>query len=168
MSKSKKPAAPLKQAVVDAAQVMRFDHWMRFYFLKEKDGKLVYEVPAEAVAEVQANHSHLEGLLDMVNERETDQERSTTAVCSFIAARLDGMVYKEGTISEVFDSPAFKIEMYLFSLWNQSHEAMLDENPVDFTEWERLYAEWRESSQVKEYEAKLVSSPAQRRSDSTQ
>lgn len=167
MSKTNKAQA-FAQAVKDATQVLRFEHWLRFYFLKEKDGKLVYEIPEAMVDDVRLKFPNLQGLVDILNNEETDQERSTTTVCTFMAARLDGQAHPEGVISQVFDSPGFKIEMYLFSLWNQSHEGLLEQEERDFTEWERLYAEWRASEQVKAYEAKLVLSPGQKGTARTQ
>lgn len=167
MSKTKK-APDFNQAVKDATLVLRFEHWLRFYHLKDKDGKLVYEVPEAVVDDVREKHPNLLSLLDILNNEETDQERSTTTVCAFMAARLDGQAHPEGVMGKVFDSPTFKIEMYLFSLWNQSHEGLLDQEERGFDEWERLYAEWRESEKVKAYEAKLVLSPGQKGSPKTQ
>ena len=167
MSKTNKAQA-FAQAVKDATQVLRFEHWLRFNYLKEKDGKLVYGIPEESLARVREQYPNLQGLADIFNNEETDQERSTTTVCAFMAARLDGQAHPEGVISQVFDSPGFKIEMYLFSLWNQSHEGLLEQKELDFAEWERLYAEWRASEQVKAYEAKLVLSPGQKGTARTQ
>ncbi len=167
MSKTKK-APDFSQAVKDATLVLRFEHWLRFYYLKDKGGKLVYEIPADVLASLAEEHPHLHGLADVFNNEETDQERSTTTVCTFMAARLDGQAHPEGVMNAVFDSAAFKIEMYLFSLWNQSHEGLLDQETRSFGEWEGLFAEWRESEQVKAYEAKLVLSPGQKGSGKTQ
>ncbi len=166
--RAKSKAQDFAQAVKDATQVLRFEHWLRFYYLKDKDGKLVYEIPEEMQTRVREQHPNLQGLVDVLHNEETDQERSTTTVCAFVAARLDGQAHPEGVMAAVFDSPAFKIEMYLFSLWNQSHEGLLDQEERDFSEWERLFAEWRQSEQVKAYEAKLVLSPGQKGSGATQ
>jgi FMN phosphatase YigB (HAD superfamily) len=50
--------------------------------------------------------------------------------------------------------------MQLFNLWTQSHEAQLDKAFMDFNAWKKLYAEWKESPEVREYFKTLASNAA--------
>ena len=163
-----KLSTDVAKAALDTSEVLRFEHWLRFYYLKERGGALVYDVPQAVVEKVRADAPHLAGLMEMVNGAETDQQRATENVCAFMASRMDGQKYQEGVLAKVFDSPSFKIEMYLFGLWNQSHEGLLDQEERDFAQWEKLYAEWRQDEKVKAYVAKLVSSQGQAGSTATQ
>ncbi|WP_029897428.1 hypothetical protein [Desulfohalovibrio reitneri] len=168
MSDKQKLVSKARQATEDVLEIMRFEHWVRFYYVKERDEKLFIEVPDEKVEDIRSRRQEFAELVDMVNNEEIDQQKSQENLCSFIASRLDGRKYKEGMVEQVMNSNTFKLESYLFGLWNQTHEALLDDEPVDFDEWERMYKEWRKSEEVANYVSKLVMTKGAPSSTATQ
>lgn len=150
----------VKNAVKDAIEIFQFDQWLRFYFVKEKDGGLEIEIPDEVLADIREKHPVLHPFADLVNNAATDYQRSQENVCSFVAARLDGQKYEAAIMPRVFDDATFKVEMYMFNVWMKMHEAMLDEEYADFGEWLEMYAGWSGMDEVQEYRAKLLKSGA--------
>ena len=147
----------LKQALEDAMEVIMFETWVRHYFLTEKDGKLFVDIPQDVQDDVESKHPHVAGLSALMNQDFIDQESSQRAVCSFIAARLDGTRYESNFMSHVLDHRNFKIESYVFNVWLRMHEQFLDEERKPFEEWKEMYENWRKMEQVAEYVAKLYS-----------
>jgi hypothetical protein len=143
-------------AVKDITEVMRFESWLRFYFVAEQeDGTLKIEVPEPAEKMIREKYDQYVDLLELVNHKPTDYETSVSTVCQYVVAKFDGKKYKVGTASEVFDSKDFQTEMYLFNVWQQAHEAQLDQTPMEFDKWEELYGQWKNSEQVQEYFQKV-------------
>lgn len=150
----------IRNAPNEVLDIMQFEHWLRFYFVEEVDGKLELRVPDKEMERIKDELPVMHSLVELLNNREITQQLCTETVCSFIAARLDGQKYPEGTITRVFDGKKFKLEMYLFSLWNRTHEAKLDEEYLFYPSWQKMFAEWKETDEVKQYIAKLtISAP---------
>jgi hypothetical protein len=147
---------PFTSAVADIAEVFMFDHWIRYYFAVEKDGKVMVEVPEADMKNLYEHEQHLAPLADMLNHGEISYEKSQSSVCAFIGARYDGSKYGPGVITQAFDSKLFKIEQYVFGVWLKGHEAYLDERKMPFAEWREMYAGWNGLDQVKEYRQKLM------------
>jgi hypothetical protein len=149
----------LDDAVREVAEVFQFEQWMRFYFLKEEEGdKLRLEVPEEMVRRVEEKTPHLKELLDEMNHDLVDYETSQKAVCSFVGTHIEGVKHSPYLVPKVFDSKDFKLEMYLFNLWLKAFEERFDIEPdKGFDEWQELYAEWRETDEVKKYIQELDS-----------
>ncbi|WP_319764283.1 hypothetical protein [Maridesulfovibrio sp.] len=143
------------KAVEDITEVFMFDHWTRFYFIFEEDKKLMVKVPEEVCNQVDKEFPGLKGLLDLMNNDEIDQQRSMKIVCSYIGSRFDGSKYSDKIVPKVFDSKAFKMEMYLFNLWIKGHESYLESEVMSFADWKDLYAGWREQDEVKNYVERL-------------
>lgn len=143
-------------AVADIAEVFMFEHWLRHYFVVEKDGKLFLEVSQDDLKDIYEKEEHLAPLLDMLNHGELSYEKCQASVCSFVGARYDGSKYGPGVITGALDSKSFKIEMYVFSVWLKGHEQYLDERRMPFAEWREMYAGWNAMDQVKEYRKKLL------------
>jgi hypothetical protein len=151
----------LTQAGLEVSEIVQFEHWLRFYFIAEReDGKLFMLIPDENMASIKEKYPKLAPLAEMIQGVEMDQQASMENLCAFISSRLDGQKYAEGTIERVFDNKAFKIENYLFNLWAQSHEGLLDEEFQDFDRWRELYTAWKHSDEVQHYLQNLVLSPA--------
>ncbi|BDQ34916.1 hypothetical protein [Pseudodesulfovibrio portus] len=148
----------VKNAVNDALEIFQFDQWLRFYFVKEKNGELWIEIPEEVLAELKVKFGPLHSYADMVNNAITDYKRSQENVCSFVAARLDGQKYEATVLPQVFDNATFKIEMYMFNVWLKMHEAILDEEYQGFESWTEMYEGWNSMEEVRTYRAKLVKS----------
>jgi len=143
-------------AVADIAEVFMFEQWLRHYYVVEKAGKLLLEVPEDDYKSIYENEAHLAPLLDMLNNTEISYEKCQDSVCSFVGVRYDGAKYGPEVVAKSLDSKAFKIEMYVFSVWLKGHEAYLDEGVLPFSEWREMYKGWNSLDQVKEYRKKLM------------
>jgi hypothetical protein len=148
----------VKSAVKDAVEIFQFDLWLRFYFVTKKNDELWIEIPDEVMAQVKEDHPALHRLADLVNDAVIDYKRAQENVCSYVGARLDGQKYEATVLPKVFDSSAFKVEMYIFNLWMKMHEKYLEEDYLNFNEWLEMYDGWNSLDEVKEYRAKLVES----------
>jgi len=148
----------VKNAVKDALEIFQFDQWLRFYFVKEKNGELWIEIPGDILAGLKEKNPSLHSFADLVNNAVTDYQRSQENVCSFVAARLDGQKYEATVLPQVFDNATFKVEMYMFNVWLKMHEAHLDEEYMDFDGWMEMFDGWNSMDEVREYRAKLVKS----------
>lgn len=148
----------VKNAVQDALEIFRFDQWLRFYFVVDKDDQLWIEIPEDKLAKIKEDHPELYRFADMVNDSVLDYQRSQDNVCSFVAARLDGQKYESTVLPQVFDDAKFKVEMYLFNVWQKMHEPHLDEEFTDFNGWMEMYDGWTSMDEVKEYREKLLAS----------
>ncbi|MBU1248892.1 MAG: hypothetical protein KKB70_09345 [Proteobacteria bacterium] len=146
----------IAKAAVDACQVLMFDQWMRHYYVKEEGEKLFLSIPEEKMKDIEEKYPDLHPLSAMVNEEELTYEKSQATVCSFIGSRFDGQKYDPTIMPKVFDSKEFKLEMYVFNLWMKGHMSYLDENLLDFSEWQEMYAEWKMMDQVQAYLKKLA------------
>ncbi len=143
-------------AIKDIAEVFMFDQWLRHYYVVEKDGKLFLEIPEQDHKDLFEKEEHLAPLADMQNNGELTYEKCQATVCAFVGARYDGSKYGPDVVSRAMDSKAFKIEMYVFSVWLKGHEKFLDERRMNFAEWREMYTEWNNLAEVKEYRRKLA------------
>lgn len=150
----------VKNAVRDAVEIFQFDQWIRFYFVVEKDGQLHIAIPEDRMREIREQFPALYPFADMVNDSPLDYKRSQDNVCSFVASRLDGEKYEPTVLPQVFDNAKFKVEMYLFNVWQKMHEPHLDEGYMDFGGWLEMYEGWNSLDEVREYRDKLLQSGA--------
>ncbi|THB65847.1 MAG: hypothetical protein D6E12_11700 [Desulfovibrio sp.] len=139
------------QAVVDVAEIMKFESWLRFYFLVEEDNTLYMRLSDQAQERIKEAYPHLAPLVEQVKDTAVTYENSVNTVCTFVASSLDGSKYAMGTVNEVFGSPEFQTEMQLFHIWTQAHEDQLDQGFVDFNNWNELFEKWKNSPEVKEH-----------------
>lgn len=156
----------LRQATDNVMDVVMFEQWLRFYYTKELDTKdengspnLTIDIPEAVLATVRQELPHLVGLAEMVQGHPLTYQSSCDSVCAFVATSMDGGQLPAGAVEKVFDSREYKIEHYLFNLWLSSHEAKLDETPSGYSEWRRMYAEWRATEEVKRYVDNLAATP---------
>ena len=145
-----------ENAVSDVSEIVRFEQWLRFYYVVEEGETLKLAVPEEVLEALRKDHAFLVPLAEMLNNGEITPELSQTTVCNFVGARLDGNKYALGVCDNIFDAAAYKIESYVFNLWLKGHEAYLDERAHTFAEWEEMYSEWRKLEEVRDYVAKLT------------
>ncbi len=135
-------------ALMDAAEIMQFESWLRFYFIQEEGDALMLRVPEQAVEKIKENYEHLAPLLETMNDCEMTYENSVNTVCQFVVTSLDGNRYSSGVVGNVFDSPEFQREMKLFHIWTQVHEEQLEQAPMEFETWRKLFGEWKSSDKV--------------------
>ncbi|MDR2695710.1 MAG: hypothetical protein LBC79_04950 [Deltaproteobacteria bacterium] len=146
-----------QEAVRRILEVVMFENWLRFYFLTEPEGGgLALAVPEQGLARIREQHPHFIPLVEELNGREISFELSRRAVCTFVAAQLDGKAMPVNTADSVLDSAGFQLEVHLFNSWVQGHEEQLDRNFVDFSSWARLFEQWRNSGKVKAWAAGLA------------
>ena len=140
----------LFKAVADVAEVMQFENWLRFYFVKDEDGTLYLRVPEQAQERITEKYPHLAPLMEEVKDTAVTYESSMNSVCEFVARNLDGEKFPMGTVSQIFGTPEFQTEMQLFNLWAQAHEDQLDQAFLDFAMWSELFQKWKSSEEVRQ------------------
>jgi hypothetical protein len=137
-------------AVQDICEILMFENWLRFYFIKEGEGDtLTIEVPEASLARITEQHAHLVPLVEALNGQVIDHTTSQQAVCTYVAAHVEGQRMRDGVPATVFGSTTFQNEIQLFGVWVQTHEEQLDKGFLDFATWKALFAEWRNSDKVK-------------------
>ncbi|WP_243438643.1 hypothetical protein [Fundidesulfovibrio soli] len=146
--------------ICDLSRVFSFEHWARFYYTVERDGKTFLEVPAEVVEECRKKHPDLAPLLDETNNQELTYESSCQNVGAFVCRLYDGERYGPGVVTKTIDSKDFRIELHMFGLWLKGHENYLDEHNVDFDTWLEMFTEWNKLEQVAAYRTRLMESSA--------
>ncbi|MDL2316762.1 hypothetical protein LJC59_06750 [Desulfovibrio sp. OttesenSCG-928-A18] len=158
-------------AVSRITEVVMFENWLRFYFIDEQDDKLYIRLPEKAMQQLRSRYANLYGLAEYLNEMEIEHKTSLEAVCLFVSQQMDGGANSEGLIARVFDSLQFQVKLQLFGSWVQSHEEQLDSAFMEFSEWQRLFAQWLERDEVREYARQLMDHtplPATNSTDTTQ
>lgn len=148
-----------KHAVADVAEIIHFEHWIRFYFIREEGETLKVEIPSDVMDEIEKNHPALLDLAKLMDGNSIDFQSSMETVMAFVSSRLDGAKYTTNTITNMLDSKDFQVEMQLFNLWLQGHEGYLDEKARSFGEWQELYEGWLNLDKVQEFKAKMLSAP---------
>lgn len=138
------------QAVTDVAEVMKFENWLRFYFVRDEEGTLYMRVPEQAQERINEKYPHLAPLVEEIKDSPVTYEQSLNTVCQFVARSLDGEKYPMGTVSQVFSAPEFQTEMHLFNLWTQAHEEQLDQGFLDFATWDEIFEKWKNSDEVRQ------------------
>lgn len=146
-----------KEAVVDVSEVMKFENWLRFYFIKGEEGDaLRIEIPEENLEKIKADYPHLSDLAVQYNGNLIDYQKSCNMTCAHVSLTYDGNKYKGQTVADTFDSKELKIEMYLFGMWMQGSEDQLDEEFMEFSEWVEGYESWKNTPEVQDYLARLT------------
>lgn len=146
-----------KEAVVDVSEVMKFENWLRFYFIKEEEGDaLRIEIPEENMEKIKADYAHLADLAEQYNGDLIDYKKSCDLTCAHVSLKYEGSKYPGQTVADTFDSKELKIEMYLFGMWMQGSEDQLDEEFMEFTEWIEGYESWKSMPEVQDYLARLT------------
>ena len=146
-----------QQALQRILEVVIFENWLRFYFITEAcESGLTLAVPEQGLMRIRELYPQLMPLVEELNGKEISFELSRRAVCTFVATQLDGKVMPADMANLVLDSAGFQLEMHLFNNWVQGHEEQLDKNFMDFSAWQRLFKEWRNSGKVKEWAAGLA------------
>jgi primosomal replication protein N len=52
-----------------------------------------------------------------------------------------------GMVPQTLDQSQFQLELALFNVWSNLHEAQLEEGILGFEIWENFFKEWKESDQ---------------------
>lgn len=149
-------------------EVVMFENWLRFYFIAEEGDTLSIRLPEKAMEQLKKRYGHLYGLADRLNNVAISHDTSMNEVCLFISGGFDGHPMPDHVIADVFASAAFQVEIELFNHWVQAHEAQLDASFLEFSEWQRLFAEWEKADEVREFRKTLAERQVLSRSDASE
>lgn len=145
-----------KTAVNAVSEVMKFETWLRFYFIAEQGDQLRVDIPEGVLDDIRAKQPHLADMAERYNGLDMDYETSRQEICNFLVGGVKDM--DMDMIPRVMDSPELRLEMHLFHLWMTGHESILDEEFTDFGWWLENFANWRDSDEVQAF-AKRMSAP---------
>lgn len=149
-----------REEVKQLLEVVMFENWLRFYFIKEEKGpqernggetiRLTLEMPDKTLEKIKELYPALFPLAKELNGRNIDFETSRNAVITYIMEVLDGNRMPQGEAQRVLGSVIFQTELQLFHSWVQIHEIQLDKGFADFGTWKKLFEQWRNSPAAKE------------------
>lgn len=149
-----------KEEVRLILEVLMFENWMRFYFIKEEKIKpegggeeavrLKMDMPEKTLGKIKELYPDLYPLAKEINGRNIDFETSRTAVLAYVMEALDGTKMPRGEAQRVLSSATFQTDLNLFHAWLQMHEAQLDQGFAPFDVWRDMFAKWKESPAAKE------------------
>ncbi len=145
--------------IQDLMRVFSFEHWARFYYTVERDGKPFLDVPADVMETCRQKYPDLAPLLEQANGQELTYESSCKNVGAFVCRLYDGAKYGPSVVDKALDSKAFRIQLHMFGVWLKGHENYLDQHDVDFDLWTEMITEWKKLDQVRAYQEKLATSP---------
>lgn len=147
--------AAFKDEVKLVLEVLMFENWMRFYFIKEEpvateDGKeeavnLKMELPEKTLDKIKELYPDLYPLAKEMNGRNIDFETSRTAVLAYVMEAVDGVKMPRGEAQRILSSATFQTDLQLFHTWLQMHETQLDQGFAPFDVWRDMFAKWKES-----------------------
>jgi len=145
--------------IKDIMRVFILEHWARFYYAEERDGKTFLEMPPEALEKSRQETPDLAPLLEETNNTELTYESSCQNVGAFVCRMLDGEKYPPGKVTKTLDSRPFRIEMHMFALWLKGHETYLDQNPQGYHDWLEMFTNWMLMDEVKAFATRMEQSP---------
>lgn len=145
----------MQNAMQDISELMQFENWIRFYFVREEADTLYVRIPDEALQRIEEDYPTYMSLVEALNNNPIDYETSMTTLCKQAVNIFEGDKYPLGIAGEVFDSKDFQAEMHLFNIWVQSHEEQLDQAFMEFKKWMEIFNEWKKDERVVEYHSKL-------------
>lgn len=132
-----------KSALKDIADVCKFEMWLRFYFIEEKDDKIFMNIPQEAMDHIKKEYSFLSEFAERINKQYLDPNKSQRMILEFIGEKLDGKKYNPELMPSVLNSKSLEVELSLFHLWVRAYEDELDEKVFTFKEWMELFEAWK-------------------------
>lgn len=146
--------------VKEITRVFLFEHWARFYYAVEREGKVFLEVPADVMESCKQKYPELTPLLEESNGKEMTYEASCVNVGAFVCRALEGDKYKSGDVVKALDSKPFRVEQQMLALWLKGHEAYLDQHQLTFDDWMEMFHNWMQMEQVKTFADKLHQTPS--------
>ena len=144
-------------------QGMRFEHWLRFYFSEDMEGRengAVLRVPSSFAESCEREHPELIQILNELQGNEIGMERSRDAVFSFIGdvtGIRQGSEEFERVMSGLAGDEEFRRNIDFFHSWVQE----LADNAIDlqanalpphslpdgevpsFSRWEKAFSFWK-------------------------
>ncbi len=137
-----------KKILNDLTRVLKFELWLRFYFLKEEDGVFKLELSPEQMAKMRNEYGEVAELAEKMNSKELTPEVSQQLVVEFISEKYDGAKYDMEKVPNVMDSALFRAEVEAFNMWASLHEQQLDDNFLPFEKCLEAFEEWKKTEQA--------------------
>lgn len=135
------------QVLSDVSRVFRFEHWLRFYFVREQGEDVVLELTPVQLEKIHAEYHELGELAERMVDEKLSPELCRAFIVDFLRDRYDGKKYPMGMVPQVLDQPDFQMDLALFNVWASLHETQLEEGIVGFDKWDDFFREWKESDQ---------------------
>ncbi len=136
-----------KKIIEDLSAVVKFEQWVRFYFIKKEGDDLVIAPEPEHLKMIKTLYAEYYELVEAMCLVKMTPQISQQLILDFIRNHFDGQKYKSTQIHKALDSKDFSIEMYLFNMWLELHDNQLSEQIIGFDEWVGLYETWKDSDQ---------------------
>jgi hypothetical protein len=139
--------AATKKIVVDLSAVVKFEQWMRFYFIKKDGDDLIIAPEPDHMNRIKTLYAEYYELAEAMCLVKMTPQTSQRLILDFIREHFDGKEYKSTQIHKALDSKEFSTEMYLFNMWLELHDNQLSEQIIGYDEWIGLYESWKNSEQ---------------------
>jgi len=136
-----------KTIIKDLTGVIKFEQWMRFYFIKKVGDDLVISPETTHMEKIKALYNEYYDLATTMDQTTMTPEVSQRLVVNAIREQFEGSKYSATQIHKTMDSKAFSMELYLFNTWIELHKDQLSEVIIGYSEWIGLYETWKNSEQ---------------------
>lgn len=153
-----------KQGMEEILNIIMFENWLRFYFIREdkpegnKEPKLQMKIPENALDKIKNLYPAYLPLAEKMNNRNVDFETSRECVITHIFETLDGKKLEKGAVEKIFSGAGFQVQLQMFHTWTQLHEDQLDRSFLDFGAWQNLFNAWKATGGAEELAKKLEES----------
>ncbi len=134
-----------REAIKDLSRIFQFELWLRFYFVRENEGRHSINLDEELLQKMHEKYGHLAELAKTLNAKEITPESSRQAIVKHIMHNFDGIKYDVGLVPRIMDYAIFKGEIQMFNTWVGLHEEQLDRKVLDFEKWIEIYDQWKSS-----------------------
>ncbi|MDQ7031950.1 MAG: hypothetical protein Q9M37_04435 [Desulfonauticus sp.] len=129
-------------------QVFQFEHWLRFYFIQEKNNKLKFDFDQNFLNQLKNCYGDLVEIAENLNHKNLTPELSQQIIVEFLQKHFEKIEGRE-VVAPILDSKNFFREMQLFNVWLNLFENQLEEKILPFEVWISLFQKWKESDQGK-------------------
>jgi len=146
-----------KEALKDLTDVCKFEHWLRFYFVREDDDDLKLDIPDSTLETIKQNYGDLAGLAEKLNHITITPEISQQTMIQHISETLDNQKHSSAIVPSVLNSKSFEKEMTAFHIWVNAHEDQLEKEVYGFRDWMQMFEAWKRTEKGQEMMQQLES-----------
>ncbi|MFP4314935.1 MAG: hypothetical protein ACOC24_04055 [Desulfovibrionales bacterium] len=150
-----------QKTVEEVFEIFMFEHWLRFYFVKEKDSVLSVEIPDKALDKIREEYPALAPLAEALNGEVISPEVCQRKICEHISITVEQRQTDSEMVPSVLNSPRMNQEIFVFNLWVEGHEEQLDSRFLDFASWKEIYLKWKSTDEAREFINRLVQTPGE-------
>ncbi len=133
------------KAIDEISRVFKFELWLRFYFIQDKDGRLTINIDDPVLQKFEQEYGHLAELAYSLNHKEITPELCRKVIVEHIMEQFDETDNEADFVPKILDHKIFKTEIQLFNTWVALCENQLDQKVLDFEKWLKLFDEWKTS-----------------------